>query len=58
MALALILVIEGLLYAAIPDQMKALLAQMRDMPASTLRQAGLIAAVIGVILAYLIRGFV
>lgn len=58
MALALILVIEGLLYAAIPEQMKALLDQMREMPASTLRQAGLVAAVLGIVLAYLVRGFV
>ena len=57
-ALALILVIEGLLYAVMPETMKRLLAQMRDMSAGTLRQAGLIAAVLGVVLAYLVRGWV
>lgn len=58
MAVALILVIEGLLYAVFPEGMKRLLAQMQDIPASGLRQAGLIAAVIGVGLAYLVRGYV
>lgn len=56
MAGALLLVIEGLLYAVLPGPMKRLLAQIQDMPASTLRQGGLITAIVGMVLAYLVRG--
>ncbi|MEM1398686.1 MAG: DUF2065 domain-containing protein [Pseudomonadota bacterium] len=56
MAVALILVIEGLLYAVMPDTMKRFLVQMLDIPSGSLRQAGLVAAVLGVVLAYVIRG--
>ncbi len=55
-ALALILVIEGVLYALFPHGMKRLLEQMVAAPPSLLRRAGLISAFAGVMLVWLLRG--
>ena len=55
-ALALVLVIEGLLYAAFPEQMRRMVVSLLELPASTLRVGGLIAAVIGVGIVWLLRG--
>jgi len=55
-AFALILVIEGVLYALFPDVMKRMLVRMVDVPASSLRSAGLLSAVIGVVVVWLVRG--
>jgi len=46
-ALGLALMIEGLLYAAFPDQMKGLLAKLLDMPSTTLRLGALVCAGLG-----------
>jgi uncharacterized protein YjeT (DUF2065 family) len=54
-ALALVLVIEGVLYALFPDGMKQLMVQMLSVPPATLRVAGLAAACLGVALVYLAR---
>ena len=54
-ALALVLVIEGAIYALFPDGMKRAMAAMQEVPASTLRAFGLAAAVTGVIIVWLIR---
>lgn len=54
-AVALILVIEGLVYAVFPDGMKRIILQVADQPSPSLRNAGLLAAVIGVGLLWLIR---
>ena len=54
-ALGLLLVIEGLLYAAFPNGMKNMLNVMKDMPATKLRSSGLIFAVIGFILVWYIK---
>lgn len=56
-ALALVLVIEGVLYALFPDGMKRLMAQMLPVPPATLRMAGLAAAGVGVALAYFVRRY-
>lgn len=53
--LALVLVIEGLLYAAFPDKAKALLARIKETPSSTLRMVGIVAASVGVALVWLAR---
>lgn len=53
---ALVLVIEGALYAAAPGAMKRMMAQALEMPDHVLRLAGLGAAVVGVLLVWLIRG--
>jgi uncharacterized protein YjeT (DUF2065 family) len=54
-AIALILVIEGILYALVPDAMKRLAVRTMSMPAQTLRAAGLIAACLGVALVWVLR---
>lgn len=55
-ALALILVIEGALYALFPEGMKRVIAVALGIPAATLRQTGLVSAVVGVVLVWLLRG--
>ena len=55
-AFALILVIEGALYALFPQAMKKLLLRVLGMPFTTMRMAGLISAAVGVLLVWLIRG--
>ena len=55
-ALALILVIEGVLYALFPDTMKRMIAVTIDIPDVTLCRAGLVSAVGGVVLVWLLRG--
>ena len=55
-ALALVLVIEGLLYAAFPEPMKRMIVAVMSMPASSLRAGGLVAAFIGVLFVWLLRG--
>lgn len=55
-ALALLLVIEGLAYAAFPEQLKRLLVTMIATPARVLRGAGLVFALIGLGLLWLVRG--
>jgi uncharacterized protein YjeT (DUF2065 family) len=54
-ALALVLVIEGILYAVAPDSMKRVAAMALEMPSSSLRTAGLVAALVGVAIVWLIR---
>jgi uncharacterized protein len=54
-ALALALVIEGMLYALAPGVMQRLNVQVSVMPASALRFAGLAAACLGVAAVWLIR---
>ena len=54
-ALALILVIEGAVYALFPDAMKRMLARVTMVPAGSLRVAGLVSAVAGVVIVWLIR---
>ena len=54
-AIALILVIEGLLYAMLPDAMKRLAARATVIPAQSLRIGGLVAATVGVALVWILR---
>lgn len=55
-ALALVLVVEGVLYSAFPSTMRRALVAAMAMPDSTLRGIGLAAAAIGVAAVWLIRG--
>ena len=55
-ALALAVIIEGLVYAAFPEQMKRMLASVQSMPASTLRTVALVCAAFGLVLLWLVRG--
>jgi uncharacterized protein YjeT (DUF2065 family) len=54
-ALALVLVIEGALYALFPEGMKRAAARALAVPSQTLRLAGLAAACAGVVLVWLVR---
>jgi uncharacterized protein len=55
-ALALVLVIEGTLYALFPDAMKRMMVSVAEQPGAALRSAGLAAATIGVGIVWLLRG--
>ena len=54
-ALALILVIEGIVYALFPELMKRLALRTTRTPMQPLRIGGLIAAIIGVALVWALR---
>ena len=54
-ALALILVIEGIVYALFPELMKRLALRTTRTPVQSLRIGGLIAAMIGVALVWALR---
>ena len=54
-ALALVLVIEGMLWAVVPEAMRAAAARVGLVKPASLRVGGLVAAVIGVGLVWLIR---
>jgi uncharacterized protein YjeT (DUF2065 family) len=54
-ALALVFVIEGILYSLFPEGMKRMVAQVMALPAPALRLTGLLAACAGVGAVWLIR---
>ena len=53
--LALVLVLEGILYALFPEAMKRAAMRTVTVPAQVLRGAGLVAAAIGVVIVWLLR---
>jgi uncharacterized protein YjeT (DUF2065 family) len=55
-ALGLVFVIEGLIFAAFPGLAKRLAASALESPETSLRIAGVVSAVLGVILIWLMRG--
>lgn len=55
-ALALVLVIEGLIYALFPEAMQRMMARLMSIAPASLRSAGLASAVAGVGIVWLIRG--
>jgi uncharacterized protein len=55
-AIGLVLVIEGLLFAAFPAVAKRLAATALETPETSLRLAGLVSAVLGLALIWLVRG--
>jgi uncharacterized protein YjeT (DUF2065 family) len=55
-AIGLVLVIEGLLFAAFPTAAKRLAATALETPETSLRVAGLLSAVLGLLLIWLVRG--
>lgn len=55
-ALALVLVIEGVLYALFPDTMRRMMEAVLVQPAGTLRMAGVFAVALGVGVVWLLRG--
>ena len=54
-ALGLVLVVEGVLYAAIPGQVKRMMVAVLPVPDATLRLAGLLAAVVGLMIVAALR---
>jgi len=54
-AFGLVLVFEGLLYAAAPGRLKQLMLQMQAIPDDALRVGGVAAVAIGVALVWLAR---
>jgi uncharacterized protein YjeT (DUF2065 family) len=55
-AIGLVFAIEGILFAAFPAMTKHAMAQIVDTPENALRLVGLVSAVIGVVLVWLVRG--
>ena len=55
-ALGLLFVIEGLVCAAVPDTAKRAAAAMLETPEATMRIVGVVSAVLGVALIWLVRG--
>ena len=55
-ALGLALAIEGMAYALFPDGMRKMIAQVMEHPNSVIRSAGVVAAVAGVVIVWLVRG--
>ena len=54
-AIGLLLILEGLLYAIFPSQMKNMLNQIKELPASKLRSGGLVFAIIGFIIVWFLK---
>jgi uncharacterized protein YjeT (DUF2065 family) len=55
-ALGLVLVIEGLAFAAFPAASRRAMATMMETADSSLRAAGIAAAVVGVLVVWFVRG--
>lgn len=55
-AIGLVLVIEGLIYALFPGSMRKMVEELSKMPDSSLRTFGMAALCIGVFVVWLIRG--
>ncbi|MEH6630372.1 MAG: DUF2065 domain-containing protein [Halopseudomonas aestusnigri] len=54
-ALAMVLVIEGIILSLFPHRLKQLLEMMTEMPHATLRSGGLACASLGVFLVWILR---
>ena len=55
-ALGLAMVIEGVVYALFPDGMRRMVVQVLAQPTSAVRLAGVVLAVLGVGVVWLVRG--
>ena len=55
MALGLVFVIEGLLYALVPGHLKNMMRAMENLPDESLRTGGLVAIGFGVFVVWLVR---
>jgi uncharacterized protein YjeT (DUF2065 family) len=55
-ALGLVLAIEGLVFAAFPGAAKRIAANALETPDASLRMAGVVSALIGVFVIWLVRG--
>ena len=57
MALGLVFVIEGLLYALVPGHLKTMMKAMETVPDETLRLGGMIALGFGVFTVWAVKAF-
>ncbi|MGR3501463.1 DUF2065 domain-containing protein [Pseudaestuariivita sp.] len=55
LALGLVLIVEGLVYALAPSFIEQLLAMLRDIPESQRRSVGLMALALGVVLVWMAK---
>ena len=55
-AIGLVFAIEGLIFAAFPGAAKRLAANALESPENALRIAGVISAVLGIVIVWLVRG--
>ena len=55
-AIGLFFAIEGILFAAFPLAAKRAMAAALDMPDNRLRIAGIVSALVGVLIVWLVRG--
>ena len=55
-ALGLVFAIEGLVFAAFPGTVKRAMIQVMETPDSALRIIGIVSAILGVALIWLVRG--
>jgi uncharacterized protein YjeT (DUF2065 family) len=55
-AFGLVFVIEGLVFAAFPEAARRAIATMTQMPDSALRVVGILSAMLGLAVAWLVRG--
>lgn len=57
MALGLVFVIEGLLYALVPGHLKTMMKAMETVPEETLRIGGITALGFGVFIVWVVRSY-
>ncbi len=55
-ALGLVLVIEGVVYGGMPQLARRLAAEVLSAPEGVIRAGGIVAAIIGVAIVWLVRG--
>ena len=55
-AIGLVFALEGILFAAFPAQVKRAMEHVMETPDASLRVMGVVSAVLGVVLIWLIRG--
>lgn len=55
-AIGLVFAIEGILFAAFPAMVKRAMAHVVETPDGPLRLVGILSAVIGVVLVWIVRG--
>jgi uncharacterized protein YjeT (DUF2065 family) len=55
-AIGLVLAIEGLIFAALPRAVKRLAASALEAPEGVLRISGILSALLGVLVIWLVRG--
>ncbi|MDJ1158575.1 DUF2065 domain-containing protein [Chelatococcus sp. SYSU_G07232] len=55
-ALGLLLAVEGIIFAAFPTAAKRAMAEAADAPVERMRLVGIVSAIAGVVIVWLVRG--